>query len=121
MDNGEVLRFTGFYGQTDPSLRQQSWDMLRRVKSKEELNLTDVKTCNGWFTWTINRDGNRLVKERMDRFVFSDVFLEKMPFLTSYIVCRSKFDHEAIMMDTDGSKPKEERTNKSVWFRYDTC
>ncbi|TYH05864.1 hypothetical protein ES288_A08G113700v1 [Gossypium darwinii] len=94
MDDGEVLRFTGFYGQTDPSLRQQSWDMLRRVKSKvnegwttlmdefcdilEELNLTDVKTCNGWFTWTNNRDGNRLQAQRGE-------------------------------------------DNNRVWFRYDTC
>ncbi|KAK5833737.1 hypothetical protein PVK06_017591 [Gossypium arboreum] len=144
---------------TDPSLRQQSWDILRRVKSKvdegwivggdfntilncsekeggrrkpktlmdefcdilEVLNLTDVKTCNGWFTWTNNRDSDRFIKERLDRFVVSGIFLEKMPFLTSYIVRQSKSDHEAIMMDTDGSKPQEERADHRVWFRYDTC
>ncbi|PPE00497.1 hypothetical protein GOBAR_DD02478 [Gossypium barbadense] len=125
MDDGETFRFTGFYGQTDPNLRQQSWDMLRRVKSTinegwivggdfkailnnfekeggrrkpkssmddfgdilEELNLTDVKTCNGWFTWTNNKKGNRL----------------------------------AILMDTNGNKPKEKNNDPRAWFRYDIC
>ncbi|KAK8359329.1 hypothetical protein V6Z12_A04G087900 [Gossypium hirsutum] len=32
VDENEVIRFTGFYGQVDPNLRSQSWDMLRRVK-----------------------------------------------------------------------------------------
>ncbi|TYG40385.1 hypothetical protein ES288_D12G088500v1, partial [Gossypium darwinii] len=34
MQDGENLRFTGFYGQVDPRLRQHAWDMLRRVKSR---------------------------------------------------------------------------------------
>ncbi|KAH1114434.1 hypothetical protein J1N35_007812 [Gossypium stocksii] len=29
----------------------------------EELNMSDVKTRNGWFTWTNNREGTRLVKD----------------------------------------------------------
>lgn len=33
LDDGEVFRFTRFYGQADPNLRKESWDMLRRVKS----------------------------------------------------------------------------------------
>ncbi|KAL1162661.1 hypothetical protein V6Z11_A07G217700 [Gossypium hirsutum] len=133
MDDGEKF-----------SLRQQSWDMLRRVKSMvnegwivggdfntilnnsekeggrrkpgtlmddfcdvlEELSLTDVKTLNGWFTWTNNREGTRLVKERLDRFVISDEFMEKMSFRTSQIVRQSSSDHEAILLDM-------------AWFRYD--
>ncbi|KAK8335238.1 hypothetical protein V6Z11_A09G041100 [Gossypium hirsutum] len=148
MDDGEKFRFTGFYGQTDPSLRQQSWDMLRRVKSMvnegwivggdfnailnnsekergrrkprtlmddfcdvlEELSLTDVKTPNGW-----------LVKERLDRFVISDEFMEKMSFLTSQIVRQSKSDHEAILLDMYGSNPKDKRVDHRAWFRYDIC
>ncbi|TYH10965.1 hypothetical protein ES288_A07G220800v1 [Gossypium darwinii] len=159
MDDGVTLRFTGFYGQTNPSLRQQAWDMLRKVQSRvneawivggdfnailnnsekeggrrklkthldefsdfmEELNLTDVKTCNGWFTWTNNRDGTRLVKERLDRFAISEVAMEKIPFLLTYIVHQSKSDHEAILLDTNGSKPKDRGVDHRVWFRYDTC
>ncbi|PPR84917.1 hypothetical protein GOBAR_AA35797 [Gossypium barbadense] len=33
MEDGEMLRFIDFNGQTDSNLRQQSWEMLRRVKS----------------------------------------------------------------------------------------
>ncbi|TYH01220.1 hypothetical protein ES288_A09G040300v1 [Gossypium darwinii] len=159
MNDEETLRFTGFYGQTNPSLRQQAWDMLRRVQSMvneawivggdfkailnnsekeggrrnpkiqldefsnflEELNLTDVMTCNGWFTWTNNRDGTRLVKERVDRFAISKVAMEMMPFLLANIVRQSKSDHEAIPLDTNGSKPKDKGVDHRVWFRYDTC
>ncbi|KAK5775238.1 hypothetical protein PVK06_043110 [Gossypium arboreum] len=32
LDDGMILRFTRFYGQVNPNLRNQSWDMLRRVK-----------------------------------------------------------------------------------------
>ncbi|KAK5812925.1 hypothetical protein PVK06_028369 [Gossypium arboreum] len=87
----------------------------------EKLNLTDVKPCDGWFTWTNNMDGDRLVKERLDRFVVSNIFIEQFPFLTSYIVCQSKSDHEAIMLDTHGNKSKEKRAGNRVWFRYDMC
>ncbi|KAB2024682.1 hypothetical protein ES319_D06G103000v1 [Gossypium barbadense] len=123
-EEGEKFRFTGFYGQTEPSLRNEAWDMLRRVKNTvnegwivrgdfnailndsekdggrrksragmdefgdilDELSLRDVKTFNGWFTWSNNREGNRMVKERLDRFVISDDIMEKMPFLVSYVV-----------------------------------
>ncbi|KAK8292764.1 hypothetical protein V6Z11_D06G140800 [Gossypium hirsutum] len=159
MEDGEKFRFTGFYGQTESSLRHQAWDMLRRVKSTvnegwivggdfnailndaekeggrrkpralvdefknilEELSLTDVRTCNGWFTWTNNREGNRLIKERLDRFVISDDIMERMSFLASFVVRQSKSDHEAILMDLYGSQPKQQGYDPKVWFRYDRC
>ncbi|KAK8351680.1 hypothetical protein V6Z11_A05G048900 [Gossypium hirsutum] len=145
LEDDVVLRFTGFYGQSDPSSRLQAWNMLRRVHCSvnegwiiggdfnailndsekeggqrkpnvlmeefsnilEELKLVDVKPCNGWFTWTNNREGDRLVKEKLDRFVDSENILEKLPYLASYIIRQSKSDHEAILLDTDGSKPKK--------------
>ncbi|PPR86690.1 hypothetical protein GOBAR_AA34004 [Gossypium barbadense] len=87
----------------------------------EELKLTDVKPCNGWFMWTNNREGDRLVKERLEKFVVSDATMEQLPFLTSFIIRQSKSDHEAIMMDSEGSKPNKARAGQMVWFRYDTC
>ncbi|KAL1102029.1 hypothetical protein V6Z11_D05G336100 [Gossypium hirsutum] len=75
----------------------------------DELNLFDVKTYNGWYTWTNNREVNGLVKERLDRFIVSKAGMERLPFLTSYIVRQSKSDHEDILMDTDGRKPKEKK------------
>ncbi|KAA3463010.1 reverse transcriptase [Gossypium australe] len=32
IDDGKKIQFTGFYGQSDPTLRKQAWDMLRRIK-----------------------------------------------------------------------------------------
>ncbi|PPR81963.1 hypothetical protein GOBAR_AA38752 [Gossypium barbadense] len=87
----------------------------------EELALVDVKTTNGWFTWTNNREGPDLVKERLDRFLISDNLVGNMPFLTTKIVRQSKFDHEAIIMDTLGSKPRDYNINPRTWFRYDAC
>ncbi|KAG4148582.1 hypothetical protein ERO13_D05G293550v2, partial [Gossypium hirsutum] len=159
MDNGEVFRFTGIYGQTIPTLRHQAWDMLKRVSSSvnegwivggdfnailnnsekeggrrkpkvlmdefcdliEELNLNDVKMSNGWFTWTNNRDGTDLIKERLDRFFVSNAFIGNLPFLTSNIVRQSKSDHEAILLDLFGCKPKENCNDPRVRFRYDIC
>ncbi|PPR92754.1 hypothetical protein GOBAR_AA27921 [Gossypium barbadense] len=121
IDDGERLRFTGFYGQTNPSLRRPKIQLDEFSDFLEELNLTDVKTCNGWFTWTNNRDGTRLVKERLDRFAISEVAMEKMPFLLANIVRQSKPDHEVILMDTNGSKPKDKGVDHRVWFRYDPC
>ncbi|PPR99732.1 hypothetical protein GOBAR_AA20934 [Gossypium barbadense] len=63
----------------------------------------------------------RLVKKRLDHFAISEVVMEKMPFLLSHIVRQSKSDHEAILMDTNGSKPKEKGVDHRMWFRYDTC
>ncbi|XP_012442051.2 uncharacterized protein LOC105767072 [Gossypium raimondii] len=135
MEDGETLRFTGFYGQADPRSRQNAWDMLRREGGRrkpktlmdefanflDELNLSDVKTCNGWYTWTNNRDGNGLVKERLDRFIISDAVMESLPFLITYIVRQSKSDHEAILLDTEGNKPKNKNIDQRVRFRYDHC
>ncbi|PPD97602.1 hypothetical protein GOBAR_DD05374 [Gossypium barbadense] len=87
----------------------------------EELSLTDVRTCNGWFTWMNNREGNRLIKERLDRFVISDDIMERMSFLASFVVRQSKSDHEAILMDLYGSQPKQQGYDPKVWFRYDRC
>ncbi|KAG4182229.1 hypothetical protein ERO13_A09G031322v2, partial [Gossypium hirsutum] len=87
----------------------------------EELALVDVKTTNGWFTWTNNREGPDLVKERLDRFLISDNLVGNMPFLTTKIVRQSKSDHEAIIMDTLGSKPRDYNINPRTWFRYDAC
>ncbi|PPD71907.1 hypothetical protein GOBAR_DD31198 [Gossypium barbadense] len=158
-EEGEKIRFTGFYGQTEPSLRNEAWEMLKRAKNKvnegwivggdvnailndsekeggrrkpravmddfgdilEELSLRDTKTLNGWFPWSNNREGNRLVKERLDRFVILDDIMEKMPLLASYVVHQSKSDHEAIIMDLYGNRPQRKGFNPKACFRYDRC
>ncbi|KAA3470172.1 reverse transcriptase [Gossypium australe] len=157
LEDGTDIRFTGFYGQAEPTLRNEAWDMLRRIKSNvrggwivggefnailndaekeggrrkprnsmndfnkflEELSLVDIKTRAGWFTWSNNRDGSGLVKERLDRFIVSEDVIEKMPFIDIKVIHQSKSDHDAIFMNTIGSKPRERCADSKPWFRYD--
>ncbi|KAA3462544.1 LINE-1 reverse transcriptase isogeny [Gossypium australe] len=127
IEDGEIIKFTGFYGHFDPILKKHAWDILKRVKRTvrkgwivggdfnairnnaekeggrrkprnsmdefceflEELSLTDVKTKKGWFTWSNNREGNGLVKERLDRLLVSDGIINKMPFLNTSVIHQS--------------------------------
>ncbi|KAK8335250.1 hypothetical protein V6Z12_A09G041500 [Gossypium hirsutum] len=160
MDDGEKFRFTGFYGQTDPSLRQQSLDKLRRVKNMvnegwimggdfnailnnsekergrrkprtlmddfcdvlEELSLTDVKTPNGWFTWSNNnKSGGGLIKERIDRFLSSVSLVENFPFIATKVVRQTQSDHDPILLDLWGHRPKDHPNDHRLSFKFGLC
>ncbi|KAA3470679.1 reverse transcriptase [Gossypium australe] len=148
MEDGMKVRFIGFYGHTDSIEKKQAWDMLRRIKNTvregwmvggdfnailnanenegwrrkpkvamdefrellEELNLVDIKTR-----------GSGFIKERLDCFLVSDDIVNNMPFIKTTVVRQSKSDHDAILMDTVGSKPREQGGDPKHWFRYDTC
>ncbi|MBA0725626.1 hypothetical protein Golax_022194, partial [Gossypium laxum] len=68
MDNGEVFRFTGIYGQTIPALRHQAWDMLKRVSS----SVNEGWIVGGDFNAILNNSekegGRRKPKVLMDEF-----------------------------------------------------
>ncbi|KAL1077791.1 hypothetical protein V6Z11_D10G119000, partial [Gossypium hirsutum] len=135
-----AIQFTSFYGQTNPTLRNLSWNMLRRVKRTkeggrrksrasmdgfrdilEELSLVDVKTGNGWFTWSNNREGANHVKERLDRFLVSEDLIENLPFISTNVVRQSKSDHEEILLNTHRNKPIDKGSDYRTCFKYDVC
>ncbi|KAG8482208.1 hypothetical protein CXB51_026860 [Gossypium anomalum] len=87
----------------------------------DDLSLVDLKTDNGWFTWANNREGDAFVKERLDRFFISDNNLECFPFMATKVIRQSASDHDAILLDTEGRKPKEHITDSRLKFRYDVC
>lgn len=68
MDDSESFRFISFYGQTDSCLRQQSWDMLRKVKS----TINEEWIVGGDFNAILNdsekEGGRRKLKTSMDDF-----------------------------------------------------
>ncbi|XP_052484844.1 uncharacterized protein LOC128039943 [Gossypium raimondii] len=68
MEDGEKFYFTGFYGQTEPILRQQAWDMLRRVKS----TVNEGWIVGGDFNAILNdfekEGGRRKPRALMDEF-----------------------------------------------------
>ncbi|PPR99258.1 hypothetical protein GOBAR_AA21415 [Gossypium barbadense] len=85
----------------------------------EELSLVDIKTNNGWFTWVNNREGMNMVKERLDRFLVSTYVIENMSYLVAKVVRQLKPDHDAILMDTMGSKPFKNFRNPRLILKYD--
>ncbi|KAA3457072.1 reverse transcriptase [Gossypium australe] len=87
----------------------------------EDLSMSDTKTRAGWFTWSNNREGSGLVKERLDRFLVSVDIVESMPFIETKVIRQSKSDHYAILLDTVWSKPRERDRDPDQWFRYDMC
>ncbi|PPD89493.1 hypothetical protein GOBAR_DD13558 [Gossypium barbadense] len=139
MENKNYVRFTGLYGQADPNHRNLSWDMLRRTGRTEggrrkprvlmedfrnvleELALVDIKTSRGWFTWINNREGDAMVKERLDRFVFSSTACSAYPYIDTNVIRQTSLDHEAIMLDTLGKKPKEKQDDPRLFFRFEAC
>ncbi|PPD69305.1 hypothetical protein GOBAR_DD33814 [Gossypium barbadense] len=72
--------------------------MTRKRKEKEagevleELALVDIKPSRGWFTWVNNRDDANVIRQ-------------------------TKSDHDAVLLDTMGKKPKEKRRDPRPSFR----
>ncbi|KAK5819936.1 hypothetical protein PVK06_024971 [Gossypium arboreum] len=87
----------------------------------DNLALVDIKPGSGWFTWVNNRSGGNMIKERLDRFVTSVSMIEKYPFMTSRVVRQTQSDHDAIIWDMWGSKPKEYPRDQRLCFRFEEC
>ncbi|KAA3461960.1 reverse transcriptase [Gossypium australe] len=129
-----MMWFMGFYGHEDPNIRNRSWDILKRVGRfvredwidefrdvLEELALVDIKTDRGWFTWVNNREGNDLVKGRLDRFVMSANAISNFPFIATNVIRQAKSDHDEVIMDTMGRKPREDLKDPRIFFKFDAC
>ncbi|MBA0649769.1 hypothetical protein Goklo_017295 [Gossypium klotzschianum] len=131
LENYNNVRFTRFYGHVNPNLRSSSWDMLRRVYGSapthssdfkdimDNMALVDIKPDIGWFIWVNNRSGGSMIKERLDRFLMSVSVIENFSFMATSVVRQIKFDHDAIMLDMWGRKPKEQVKDPRLCFRFD--
>lgn len=92
---------------------------FRRVV--DDLALTNVKLDRGWFTWSNNKRGHGLVKERLDRFFVSTSWLDNNPFLASSVIKQANSDHDVVMLDTLGRVPKAGMKDPRLLFRYEAC
>ncbi|KAK8305753.1 hypothetical protein V6Z11_D03G082300 [Gossypium hirsutum] len=148
-ENHNNIRVTGFYEHANPNLRSSSWEMLRRVggdfnttlnevekdsghrKVRAQMNefkdimddlaLIDIKPNRGWFTWVNNRSGGSLIKKRLDRFLTSVSMIEKFPFIATSVVRQTQSNHDAILLDVWGRKPKDYPKDHRLCFRFDDC
>ncbi|PPS08707.1 hypothetical protein GOBAR_AA11931 [Gossypium barbadense] len=116
LEDGMRLRLTGFYGQADPNNRNLSWDMLRRVKDTINEGWILAGDFNAILNNAEKEGGRRKPRSSMEDFC---KLLEELALVD--IVRQSKSDHEAILMDTLGSKPGDNNTDLRTWFRYDVC
>ncbi|KAB1671559.1 hypothetical protein, partial [Gossypium barbadense] len=156
LENNKIMRVTGFYGHANPSLRNNSWDILRRVGDSvredwvdfnailndaekeggrtgvraqmhdfkavmDDLALVDIKPDSGWFTWVNNRSGGGLVKERIDRFLSSVSLVENFPFIATKVVRQTQSDHDAILLDLWGRRPRDYPNDHRLCFKFDLC
>ncbi|TYH28269.1 hypothetical protein ES288_A02G130600v1 [Gossypium darwinii] len=69
LDENEVIRFTGFYGQANLNVRNQLWDMLRRVKRtvNEGWIVRGDFNCNTPYSYP-KSGGCRKPRKAMDEF-----------------------------------------------------
>ncbi|PPR88161.1 hypothetical protein GOBAR_AA32532 [Gossypium barbadense] len=94
LEDDVVLRFTGFYGQSDPSSRLQAWNMLRRVH------------CSVNEGWIIGGDFNAILNDS-----------EKEGGQRKPNVLMEEFSNILKELKLVDVKP----CNGWFWFRYDTC
>ncbi|KAA3483582.1 reverse transcriptase [Gossypium australe] len=87
----------------------------------DELAFVDIKPEKWWFTWVNNRSGGSIIKERLARFLCSVSVIEKFPFMTTSVVRQTKSDHDAIILDMWGRKPKEYPKDPRLCFKFDDC
>lgn len=90
-------------------------------KTLDDMTLVNVKSDRGWLTWTNNLRGCGLVKERLDRFVASLGWLRLCPFLSSDVYRQAHFDHDVIILDTLGRKPKDMVRDLRLSFHFEAC
>ncbi|MBA0726507.1 hypothetical protein Golax_002331 [Gossypium laxum] len=88
---------------------------------KEELTLVDIKTNKGLFTWVNNREGNNMVKERLDTFLIFANAIDNFPFFATNVVRQTNSNRDAILMDTLGRKPRKNFKDPRLFFKYDEC
>ncbi|PPR87540.1 hypothetical protein GOBAR_AA33138 [Gossypium barbadense] len=135
VENDNPIRFTGFYGNADPTKRKSSWDMLRRAGSLVKEKWIIGGDFNAILDNSEKEGGRRkpqalmdefceataMIKERLDRFLISASDVESFPFTETKVIRQSNSDHNAIVLDTKGRKLREEQRDSRLMFRYDIC
>ncbi|KAK8335228.1 hypothetical protein V6Z11_A09G040200 [Gossypium hirsutum] len=142
VENDNPIRFTGFYGNADPTKRKSSWDMLRRAGSLVKEKWIIGGDFNAILDNSEKEGGRRkpqalmdefcevtdelslataMIKERLDRFLILASDVESFPFTETKVIRQSNSDHNAIVLDTKGRKLREEQRDSRLMFRYDIC
>lgn len=94
-------------------------DDFRKVIDK--LSLVDIKLNRGWFTWSNNRRGCNLVRERLNRFFTSSNWLSEVSFLASDIIRQANSDNDIVVLDTMERRLRDGKRDPWLLFRHEAC
>jgi exonuclease III len=86
----------------------------------EQLNMVDMETQNGIFTWSNKRIGHQHVACRLDRFLVTEALLESDQAMEANIIPKSGSDHWPIVFCLDPgfpTRPKPFRFEK-FWLTH---
>jgi exonuclease III len=86
----------------------------------EQLNMVDIETRNGIFTWSNKRTGHHHVACRLDRFLTTEALLESEPAVEANIMPKTGSDHWPIVFSMDPGfppRPKPFRFEK-FWLSH---
>ncbi|KAA3464886.1 reverse transcriptase [Gossypium australe] len=118
-------RFTGFYGAPEKGgLPREEARMEAFRKTLEECSLEDIGFIGLWFTWERGRTMERNIRERINRGVATDMWLQSFPNFSLWHLSHSFSDHCPLLVDTEwGGKrnsPKRFRF-ESWWILEESC
>lgn len=79
--------------------------------------MVKIMLDKGWFTSPNNLRGVNLVKGRLDRFLVSTRWLDRVPFFSSEVVRQTRSNYDVVILDTEGCKPRDTLRDPEASFQ----
>ncbi|XP_021749725.1 uncharacterized protein LOC110715453 [Chenopodium quinoa] len=116
---GDFNEILGHHEKTGGVMREQRViDSFREVL--DECGLRDLGYERSWVTWERGTPAGEVVREILDRFVGCTRWCAWFSEANVTHLTKFKFDHVAILLDTD-SKERKKKKNMKKRFRFETC
>ena len=94
--------------------KQSSSPKLASARDFQEAlyhtRLLELRSCGVWFTWSNNKEGNDLVKEKLDKGMRKETWLSRYLDSSVYYLPLAASDHSLILIDT--CKPQKIKNKK---------
>lgn len=95
-------------------------------KTIESCELREVRFVGDRYTWDNEREGEELIKERLDLAFCNESFLERHPRVVVHHLPRCGSDHCPILVSLEGEKRKTKRGPKpfrfeAMWLTDEHC
>ncbi|KAK8370228.1 hypothetical protein V6Z12_A01G163600 [Gossypium hirsutum] len=123
LKNHNNILVTGFYGHANPNLRSNSWEMLERVGGLVREDWVVGGDFNAILNEAEKDGGQKRVRAHMEKFkdVLGNLALVDIKPIRGWFTWQTHSDHDAIIWDMWGSKPKEYPRDQRLCFRFEKC